>query len=85
MGLAGAHATANVLEAPLGAGMFVGTYSYPGPQSGLLGGSDTVTLHSTGRQRPQGGRCDIFLAPSRYGYILPHSEEDGGPLDQLKM
>lgn len=63
MGLAGAHAAANGLEAPLGAGMFVGTYSYPGPQSGLLGGSDTVTLHSTGRQRPQGGRGDIFLVP----------------------
>ncbi|EAW88042.1 ral guanine nucleotide dissociation stimulator [Homo sapiens] len=30
------------------------------------------------------GRCDALTASSRYGCILPYSDEDGGPQDQLK-
>ncbi|XP_057576524.1 ral guanine nucleotide dissociation stimulator isoform X2 [Hippopotamus amphibius kiboko] len=30
------------------------------------------------------GRCDALTASSRYGCILPYSNEDGGPQDQLK-
>ncbi|XP_010585844.1 ral guanine nucleotide dissociation stimulator isoform X6 [Loxodonta africana] len=30
------------------------------------------------------GRCDALTASSRYGCILPYSDEDGGPEDQLK-
>ncbi|XP_029777017.1 ral guanine nucleotide dissociation stimulator isoform X1 [Suricata suricatta] len=30
------------------------------------------------------GRCDDLMAFSRYNYILPYSDEDGGPQDQLK-
>ncbi|XP_032464976.1 uncharacterized protein LOC116741911 [Phocoena sinus] len=34
---------------------------------------------------PQDSPCDAFLASSSYGCILPYSDEDGGPLHQLKM
>ncbi|XP_073649796.1 uncharacterized protein [Tursiops truncatus] len=34
---------------------------------------------------PQDSPCDAFLASSGYGCILPYSDEDGGPLHQLKM
>lgn len=30
------------------------------------------------------GRCDALTASSRYGCVLPYSDEDGGPQDQLK-
>ncbi|XP_014718855.1 ral guanine nucleotide dissociation stimulator isoform X1 [Equus asinus] len=30
------------------------------------------------------GRCDALTASSRYGCILPYSDEDGGPQDQLR-
>ncbi|XP_058549637.1 ral guanine nucleotide dissociation stimulator-like isoform X1 [Neofelis nebulosa] len=30
------------------------------------------------------GRCDALMASSRYRCILPYSDEDGGPQDQLK-
>ncbi|XP_074218586.1 ral guanine nucleotide dissociation stimulator isoform X5 [Camelus bactrianus] len=30
------------------------------------------------------GRCDALTASSRYGCILPYSDQDGGPQDQLR-
>lgn len=92
MGPVGARGFSKYIEAPLGAGTFLGTYRRPGPradssaalQSGLLG-----RWHSHPKPHRQaastGQPCDVFLASSRYGCIFPYSEEDGGPLDQLKM
>ncbi len=48
-------------------------------------GCHTVTLDSTSSSCARDSPCDAFLLSSRYGCILPFTEEDGGPLHQLKQ
>ena len=78
--------------APLGAGTFLGTDRNPmhradnnrALQDSLLAESQTVSLDFTDRSCPQNSPCNALLASSKHGCILLYSDEDDGPLNQLK-